>query len=74
MSKEVVSLADILTIEDMRALWNCDLSPEMIIETFLEDPRIAGIEYNKEEGRFYVTAADGETSSFRIFSANKETS
>lgn len=72
MSKEVISLADILTLQEMRALSEIDLSPENIIRNFQEDPRVKMVEYKADESRFYITFMDGEMADFRIlFSENK---
>lgn len=68
MPKNVLSLslADILTAEQMKTLTEIDLSPEYIIKKFEEDPRIQKVTYNPKENRFYVIFEDGEKTYFKI--------
>jgi len=70
MSKEICSLSDILTLEEMEALSEVDLSPENIIREFEKDPRVKTVEYKNSEKRFYITFTDGEIASFRILFSN----
>ena len=70
MSKEICSLSDILTLEEMEALSEVDLSPENIIREFEKDPRVKTVEYKNIEKRFYITFTDGEIASFRILFSN----
>jgi hypothetical protein len=73
MATEILSLADILTTEEMRALMDADFSPGAIIKKFLEHPQVAAMEYKAEEGKFHITFTDGEVAKMRIiFSSNEE--
>ncbi len=74
MTKEVFSLADILTLEEMRELSEADFSPENIIRKFEKDSMVKKVEYKGEEDRFYITFTDGEIVDLKISLPQKATS